>query len=70
MGFASQLHNLGLSDEELDLTEQSRVAYLNEMLAKEERSEIIVDENIKNDLENNREVINIDEAEIQRNYAA
>lgn len=35
VGFASQLHNLGLSDEELNLTEQSRVAYLNEMLAKE-----------------------------------
>lgn len=42
--FASQLPNLGLSDEEFNLTEQSRAAYLSEVMQKECRVEEIVEE--------------------------
>ena len=60
MDFASQLQNLELSDEELKLTEQSRVAYLDEMLVKEARSEIIVEENTENYPTDNVEVADVD----------
>ncbi len=42
--FASQLPNLGLSDNELTLVEQSRAAYLSEILQKEVRIQEIVEE--------------------------
>ena len=44
VNFASKLQDLGLTDEEFRLTEQSREVYLAEMLAKETRAETIDDE--------------------------
>lgn len=42
--FASQLPNLGLSDDEFNLVEQSRAALLSEVAQKEARIKEIVDE--------------------------
>ena len=47
--FANQLPNLGLSDVEFNLTEQSRAAYLSEVMQKETRMEEIVAETASDD---------------------
>lgn len=47
--FANQLPKLGLSDLELNLTEQSRAAYLSEIMQKQSRMEEIVAETASDD---------------------
>lgn len=47
--FAGQIPQLGLSDEELNLTEQSRTAYLSEIMQKEIRIEEIIHEDSSDD---------------------
>ena len=64
--FASQLQNLGLSDEEFRLTEQSRVVYLSEMQEKETRAEEIAEEVDENDLAPSETMNNINEEAIQQ----
>ena len=45
--FASQLDNLGIPEGEMRLTEQSRVAYLDELRQKEARLNELTEENIE-----------------------
>ena len=47
--FASQLPNLGLKDDELQLTEQSRAAYLSDVMQKEVRIQEIVEQENSDD---------------------
>ena len=64
--FGSQLHNLGLNDEQYRLAEQSRVVYLSEMQEKEIRAETIEEGEDENDLTSSETVGNIDSEAIQR----
>lgn len=63
--FASQLHNLGLNDEQYRLAEQPRVVYLSEMQEKEIRAEMIEEGKDENDLTSNETVDDIDREAIQ-----
>ena len=63
--FASQLHNLGLNDEQYRLAEQPRVVYLLEMQEKEIRAEMIEEGKDENDLTSNETVDDIDREVIQ-----
>ena len=63
--FASQLQNLGLSNEEFRLTEQSRGVYLSEMLQKELRADVIEGDE-EDEVRGSDRINNIDEDAIQQ----